>query len=190
MPITGLITADAVATSGNATKSMSQPSNFEPFAQLDLSDVVARVEEEHSDWTPERLETAEQEYRKWLFLCSVAPKGTPLGMGATPGSMDVDEIWHNHILFTRKYMRDCRKLCGRFVHHTPATKADKESGDRSRFADTQRLYLANFGERHPTWFHGLKAGECDGGPDECYSEPCRTDPSSCYNDPNYDCTAD
>jgi hypothetical protein len=35
---------------------------------------------------------------------------------------DVDEVWHQCILFTREYERFCRETVGRFVHHLPNTE--------------------------------------------------------------------
>lgn len=34
-------------------------------------------------------------------------------------------MWHNFILFTREYAAFCTKYFGRFVHHQPASKAEK-----------------------------------------------------------------
>ncbi|GMH94889.1 hypothetical protein TL16_g13029 [Triparma laevis f. inornata] len=31
----------------------------------------------------------------------------------------VDLLWHAHILHTKKYSNDCKKLCGEMVHHEP-----------------------------------------------------------------------
>ena len=153
-----------------ATSSPSAPmhpdlaTKFKPFDERDLSHVVARVAKEHSDWDPQRLQTAVQEYRKWLFLCAMKPAdGGPLGMGATPGSRDVDEVWHAHILFTKDYHQACLALCGHFVHHTPTSDEEQAHGNR-HYANTLSLYQATFGQRHPSWFIRAKegrAGECD-----------------------------
>lgn len=37
----------------------------------------------------------------------------------------LDEMWHNFILFTRDYEAFCQQHFGRFVHHQPASKAEK-----------------------------------------------------------------
>ena len=132
-----------------------------PFSNVDLKCVAARVAKEYPDWSQERHATAEQEYRRWLCLCKIKPTGTILGMGATPGSKDVDEFWHMHILFTRKYASDCNQLIGEFLHHQPAS--DKDKGDRSSFISTQKLYFDTFGEKHPTWF-----AQC--ADDNCYTQ--------------------
>lgn len=36
-----------------------------------------------------------------------------------PPSVDVDKVWHQHILNTSKYTKDCFRFIGFFVHHLP-----------------------------------------------------------------------
>jgi hypothetical protein len=74
---------------------------------LSLDCVRSRVAKENPDWTTTRVDTAVAEYRKWLVLIALK-KFDKLGMCST----DVDEVWHAHILFTRKYAADCEALCG------------------------------------------------------------------------------
>ena len=31
---------------------------------------------------------------------------------------EVDEFWHQHIINTRRYGPDCRRVVGRFMHHS------------------------------------------------------------------------
>lgn len=31
----------------------------------------------------------------------------------------VDIFWHTHILFTRKYFKDCEAIFGQYLHHEP-----------------------------------------------------------------------
>lgn len=33
---------------------------------------------------------------------------------------DVDEVWHLHILSTKRYAIDCQQLFGHFLHHVPS----------------------------------------------------------------------
>jgi hypothetical protein len=80
----------------------------------DLTDVLNRVARTNAAWTPERLKAAEQGYREFLGALKLTPK-----MEVT--SKDVDEVWHNHILHTHQYARDCNAFFGRFMHHVPHT---------------------------------------------------------------------
>lgn len=75
--------------------------------------VEGRLRDEHSDWTEERIKDAMEGYRYFFALCK-AMKDLPI----VP-ARDVDEVWHNHILFTQKYDDDCQALFGYKVHHFP-----------------------------------------------------------------------
>ena len=64
-------------------------------------------------------------------------------------SIEVDEIWHHHILDTRKYSEDCKKIYGFFMHHFSYfgrwNKKDQRELEKA-FAITQKLYFEEFGE--------------------------------------------
>lgn len=53
--------------------------------------------------------------RDYFHICNSAGKR----MVSMP-SQAVDVVWHEFILFTRKYERFCNQAVGRFLHHTPA----------------------------------------------------------------------
>lgn len=72
------------------------------------------------------LETTEDEARdifnetkKFLYLSQLP------GIFIPDELLILDEMWHNFILFTKEYQAFCEKNFGRFVHHQPATKAEK-----------------------------------------------------------------
>lgn len=81
---------------------------------FDLTHVMSRVAKENPDWTPERLNSAENAYR--VFMAQA--KATPREEHHNP-SKDMDEVWHSHILHTRQYVADCSAYFGFFFHHTP-----------------------------------------------------------------------
>ncbi|MEL6193852.1 MAG: hypothetical protein AAFR66_17450, partial [Bacteroidota bacterium] len=75
-------------------------------------------------WSSERAEKAISEYQD--FLCvSYFRKGKIL---VVP-SEEVDEVWHTHIMDTRKYASDCEKAFGRLIHHSPYLGLDEEKGE-------------------------------------------------------------
>lgn len=61
------------------------------------------------------------ETKRYLYLC--AKTGKPL----VP-SKDIDEMWHNFILFTMDYEEFCLQRLARFIHHRPRRRDDKEDG--------------------------------------------------------------
>ena len=136
----------------------------------------SRVAKENPDWTTSRLETAVAEYRKWLVLIALNKFGK-LGMC----SPDVDEVWHAHILFTRKYAADCEALCGHFIHHQPNSEAEKRDATNAKntLAGLQEI----FGSVNHVWLSGREEN-CT---DECQFQPCH--PAlpchSCVNENGY-----
>src|SRR6476661_5465639 len=52
-------------------------------------------------WTSRFARRAIEEYRKFLYLGSVAE------FGVTPSKV-IDQVWHEHLLFTKAYHEFCR----------------------------------------------------------------------------------
>jgi hypothetical protein len=73
------------------------------------------------------------EFLRFLVACGDANKTL------APSRM-VDEIWHEAILDTRNYASTCQKLCGRFIHHVPITRAD-----HAAYARTLTVLRKTFG---------------------------------------------
>lgn len=94
---------------------------------------------------PRRAEEAVREYRRFLFLQGIflRPDGDGCAVFVPPD--EVSEVWHAHILMTRKYAADCETLFGRFLHHgyAPAPGTDAYLGGVRRFLEA---YADRFGE--------------------------------------------
>ena len=109
---------------------------FEDFARrLDLAPIKFKLIKDKA-WTVERAERVERQYKAFLFLT-----GNNAGEMFVP-TPDVDEMWHTHILDTRKYMADCALHFGVYVHHYPYLGM-KDAADGARagelFAATREL---------------------------------------------------
>ncbi|HMK09486.1 MAG TPA: hypothetical protein VK449_10695 [Anaerolineales bacterium] len=63
----------------------------------------------------ERLDRAVLEFRRYMSLIGLGYRG--LGML----SPEVDDVWHDFILFTREYAEFCQTAFGTFIHHVPRT---------------------------------------------------------------------
>lgn len=85
------------------------------IGNLDLTQIKQKVMQKQG-WSREHADKVEAEYRAFL---AIGEKG-----GNRP-TADVDEMWHTHILDTRKYAADCRRIFGGFLHHVPSYKADE-----------------------------------------------------------------
>jgi hypothetical protein len=82
------------------------------IAAVDLDVVVERVTE-RLGWTPEHARDAGEQYR--AFLADVADRPSE----TVRPTHDADELWHQHIVDTRKYAADCDAIFGAFLHHVP-----------------------------------------------------------------------
>lgn len=74
--------------------------------------------------------------------------------------LEVDEIWHHHILATRQYMKDCLGIFGYYFHHYPCF-GTRSQGDKSNlgtaFEVTQRLHEIEFGSKMlDIWGHEIE----------------------------------
>jgi hypothetical protein len=91
-----------------------------------------------------------QLYRNYLFLIK---KHSSQGYIISP-SVDIDEIWHHHILDTYKYHDDCIALFGQYLHHYPYFGMRGESDFKSMqeaFTMTQKFHKIEFGDYIPSF---------------------------------------
>lgn len=59
---------------------------------------------------------------------------------------EIDEFWHNHILYTKNYCRDSQAIFGHYLHHEPASPDDNTDHLVNGFMKTKAYYLAEFGQ--------------------------------------------
>jgi hypothetical protein len=134
--------------------------------EYDLWFVIERVERK-GEIAPHLIGEAVKEFKKYMAL--IALGHTEIGMA----SQEVDEIWHNFILFTREYGEFCEKVCGRIIHHRPNTSRRPQLPDGS-IAGFLSAYMKFFGDPPPIWLgeginplaapaDALLKGECKEG---------------------------
>lgn len=115
---------------------------------------------EFKDWTPQRFEEVETEYRKFLALSKLHS-----GMNLIP-SYEVDEFWHRHMLNSRRYMPDCQEYFGHYLHHTPFAGTPNKELFLQQHNATMRLYIEAFGNPPKSW--AARANCCEGQGGGCY----------------------
>jgi hypothetical protein len=95
-------------------------------------------------WTAAFADRTIEEYRRFLYLCSVA------GRPVTP-SDQVDQAWHLHLTYTRSYWDDlCGRVLGRPLHHGPTCGGpDERRKYDTQYRQTLELYESEFGEPPP-----------------------------------------
>lgn len=134
--------------------------DFAGISALDLNPIKTRLmhEEGGAGWPLERVQAAETEYRRFLYLLKAFPR-----VNLAP-SKDVDAFWHCHILDTVKYARDCEQIFGYFQHHAPVLgmasekgmQLQQQAGERMRelYEATFKLPYAQAAARPAAWCFG------------------------------------
>jgi len=115
------------------------------IANIDLEMVKMKLRDtdEGLGWTDEQCAIAEIEYKRFLHLNKRFPD-----FPIVPHRI-MDLMWHQHILDTRAYHKDSRKVFGKYFHHFPYFGIRGESDRQelnSAFDETQSIYAKVFGE--------------------------------------------
>jgi hypothetical protein len=89
-------------------------------------------------WTLADASHCCQLYKNFLYLTK---KHLPVALVPT---REIDEFWHNHILSTQHYFRDCANIFGHYLHHQPTTPDENPHKLVDDFQRTKQLYFAEF----------------------------------------------
>lgn len=113
--------------------------NPEALDALDLEPIKFKLVTQYG-WSLEKADAVESLYKGYLRLCA-----THVGKTIVP-TIDIDEMWHAHILDTRKYQEDCEKVFGGFMHHYPYLGMLGDEDDAQEgFLVTKSLFLSELG---------------------------------------------
>ena len=124
-----------------------------------------------ASWNADLCDFAESEYRKFLTLKKLHPK-----VSLVPSKL-VDKFWHEHILDTLSYEKDCSKVFNRFIHHYPYFGINGDEDQKmlqTSFDETIKLYEMQFGD-FPT---SILFGEETAIAARCEDHACHV-PSTC-----------
>jgi hypothetical protein len=147
--------------------------NFTSFTQtLDLTPIKYKLMKD-KDWSLQRANQVEPQYKAFLFLI-----GSRVKAEFVP-TFDIDEMWHMHILDTRKYMADCALHFGEYIHHYPYLGM-KDAEDRSRAESLFAATCSTIADTLGINIHDLDASSCGGGCGHgCGGHGCGGGHSSC-----------
>lgn len=109
--------------------------------QLDLNYIIDAMCAEHYSlprWTQSDARFCCQLYKNFLLLQKIHFKE-----GLVP-TREIDEFWHNHILYTQNYFQDCLNIFGYYLHHKPTSPTDQPEKLVANYLKTKQLYLAEF----------------------------------------------
>ena len=129
--------------------------------EIDLDPIKVKLMDtkEGLSWTRDCADEVERLYRHFLFL-SWKYSDRPI----TP-SWDIDDFWHFHILDTMKYVEDCNRIFGHYLHHFPYFgMRDEEDAAKLTAAaeETRRLFYEECGvdpSQTPALVGGRKCGK-------------------------------
>ncbi|MHB8710100.1 MAG: glycine-rich domain-containing protein [Minisyncoccota bacterium] len=110
-------------------------------------------------YTAEEIDAVEIEYKKYLALCVGYPKA------AFPTPLKLDDLWHQHILFTQDYHAMCQSVCGKYLHHQPFV--GKKKANPSGRVKLHAKYVREFGEQPNAMWVGANCNKCDGDDGGC-----------------------
>jgi len=128
----------------NSHNSLKNPSFEEATLQIysiNFSRIIKKLVL-HRGWLADDAEETCKLYRNFLLLKKKYPQA------ALPPSEDIDEFWHNHILDTEAYEKDCSLIFGSLLHHYPYLGIDGVTDLaylNKAFEETQALYYKEFG---------------------------------------------
>jgi hypothetical protein len=110
--------------------------DFEPDTPLNFTRRLAR---DHA-WSLEEARAAVDAYRRFCFLAVVSP--TPV----TPSEI-VDEVWHQHLVYSRDYWTIwCGETLQTPLHHDPTPGGpEAQMTYRRQYAETLALHERVFG---------------------------------------------
>jgi hypothetical protein len=92
-------------------------------------DVVREKATKRHGWNESKAKVLESEYRDFLILLAEND-----GKMISPWSDDLDLFWHEHILDTRKYAKDCKWMFGHFIEHDPHIEQRPHHHEQTRRA--------------------------------------------------------
>ncbi len=101
-------------------------------------------------WTRPFALRAIGEYKKFVYLGMVSD------FPVTPARV-IDQVWHEHLLFSRGYREFCDEVLGRNFDHNPElAPADEQTAKfQEQYVATLELYQAEFNVEPPEAFWGM-----------------------------------
>ena len=110
----------------------------DPDSKQKFSDRLAK----ENLWSKKYAMKAIEEYKKFMFLAVVSRDPV------TP-SLEIDEVWHLHMLYTRDYWVRFVRTLGKEVHHGPARGGKEDEKFIDWYKTTKDRYFMYFSEEPP-----------------------------------------
>jgi hypothetical protein len=108
------------------------------ISRLKLDDLVERLGNDRG-WSATEARDAELWYRRFLAL-SYSRSRRPIYAISELS----DDLWHEHILATKRYRADCQRIFKQYLDHTPVAGGRTRLGG-TRLERAQVMYEKAFG---------------------------------------------
>lgn len=136
-------TADRVAGLKESEAWCPGPEHYSP-ENLNLTRFVPKLLRDQAPYFQDAAtaERAIEEYKRMLTLVQRFPDAP-----VVPSKL-VDIVWHEHVLDTQTYQRDCLRMFGHYLHHAPSfgNDTDEKAEMVQQQQDMLQLYSNEFGE--------------------------------------------
>jgi hypothetical protein len=125
-------------------KAKQLENKWKQILALDLTTVKANFMRRKSRWQrfwwkrKFNIDAVEYEYKKFLYLVCTNPDKC-----IVPWNDELDNLWHEHILDTRKYAADCNLIYGKIIHHNPNLPQGTPA-HTNHWQETKRLLKTSF----------------------------------------------
>jgi hypothetical protein len=100
----------------------------------DIAKAVAKSEK----WTRKQRDDAVRGYRAYLWMRLQRNEGLGLFLAIDEKS---DKIWHAHIISTIQYQKDCDRIFGRYLDHTPFPHPGLTASQKRKFVKDREDYV-------------------------------------------------
>lgn len=129
------------------------------LVDLDLDPILFKIQCEGETLHGDAIdpEIARLVYRQFLTLRKRYPDRT-----LVPSAL-IDLVWHYHILDTRKYVDDCEKIFGAYLHHDPyfGINGDEDwQANQTAWTETCALWEVEFGGPMIGTMHRCSSKDC------------------------------
>ena len=116
--------------------------NFdEAYQKVDIS-FEQKMLESNLGWSKDYLNRTITEYKKLMYLAAVYRNIAP--------SDPIDQVWHQHILYTKDYRTFCERYMGFFLNHNPERfNFSPKSDDVDIYKITLDYYRKEFNQEPP-----------------------------------------
>jgi len=140
--------------------------DWQVIEELDLELIKVKLmdKEEGLGWSSDRCDEAEKWYKRFLYLHKKNPSSPLVPVN------DMDRFWHQHILDTEKYAKDCDKIFGYFLHHFPyfGMRGGEDAANLKRAAEeTSNIFEKEYGESPYGGFNKSSSRSNCSSPSKC-----------------------